>query len=164
MNMKTALRKLYKAITGEDNYKTNYSKLLVDIHKALTDKYPTNKNNHAKIISELADNWTGSGGGGSSDFSTAQVVFVNDTLNLLEGAFVSILEIGEDQYACYAYRGVYESQTLTVPLYKGQAVFDSVYPRASGDFLTVEGDCEYVDGESILIIYGDCTVTLSHID
>lgn len=75
MNMKTALRKLYKAISGEDNYKVNTSKLLVDIHKALTNKEPVNKNNHARIISELADNWTGgSGGGGGSNPNTVQTI------------------------------------------------------------------------------------------
>lgn len=57
MNMKTALRNLYKAITGEDNTKNNYSKLLVDIHEAITGVEPENKNNHAKIINELAENW-----------------------------------------------------------------------------------------------------------
>lgn len=63
MNMNKALQHLYKAITGEDNRKVNISKLLVDIHYALTNKYPAVKNNWSRIIDSLAENWSGGGGG-----------------------------------------------------------------------------------------------------
>ena len=64
MNMNKALQHLYKAITGEDNRKVNISKLLVDIHYALTNQYPAVKNNWSRIIDSLAENWPGGGGGG----------------------------------------------------------------------------------------------------
>lgn len=65
MNMNKALQHLYKAVSGEDTTKRNISKLLVDIHTALTGEAPENKNNHAKIIDSMAENWSGGGGGGS---------------------------------------------------------------------------------------------------
>ena len=59
MNMNKALQNIYKAISGKSTSKVNISKLLVDIHYALSGKYPTVKNNWAKIIDSMAENWPG---------------------------------------------------------------------------------------------------------
>ena len=63
MNMNKALQHLYKAVSGQDTNKVNISKLLVDIHKALTGEDSANKNNWARIIDSMAENWSGGGGG-----------------------------------------------------------------------------------------------------
>ena len=162
MNMQKALRKLYKAISGEDNYKVNISKLLIDIHYALTGKTPVNKNNHARIISELADNWTGSGGGGggggSSEFSTAEVTIVGSYS--VDAYFPMLIEAdtwGEGQppfIACF--QQGFECGTYDVLLYKG-----ALYTTILSDYeFTYNGDI--VDmGDDTYLITGDCTITIS---
>lgn len=77
MNMNKALQHLYKAITGEDNRKVNISKLLVDIHYALTNKYPAVKNNWSRIIDSLAENWSGGGGGNPNYVQTITGTAIN---------------------------------------------------------------------------------------
>lgn len=155
MNMKTALRKLYKAISGEDNYKVNTSKLLVDIHKALTNKEPVNKNNHARIISELADNWTGGGGGGgSSDFSIAEITVASS--GTAEGVvfFIGITEDGLTNVDLSEGSGG-SPETGQVVLYKG---VNNAFIDTSSE-VSVSGSAIYDSGS--LTITGDCTVTFS---
>lgn len=57
MNMNKALQNLYKAVSGEDTTKVNISKLLVDIHYAITGVESPVKNNWSKIINSMAENW-----------------------------------------------------------------------------------------------------------
>lgn len=59
--MQKALQHLYKAVSGEDTSKVNISKLLVDIHQAVTGKESANKNNWSRIIDSMAENWSGGG-------------------------------------------------------------------------------------------------------
>ena len=96
-----------------------------------------------------------SGGGGSSDFSTAEVTITNnknDTLAInvpmivSEDGFSALIiadnvDIGENQY--------------TVPLYQGVAF---IMPLDDIGTPTITGDCEYDD---YLIVSGDCTITIS---
>lgn len=65
MNMITALQNLYKAVSGEDNHKRNISKLLCDIHYAITGGESPVKNNWSRIIDSMATNWPEGGGGGN---------------------------------------------------------------------------------------------------
>lgn len=60
MNMNKALQHLYKAISGQDTTKVNISKLLVDIHYAITGVESPVKNNWSKIINSMAENWPSS--------------------------------------------------------------------------------------------------------
>ena len=86
-----ALKKLYKAVVGED----------------------TTKNDPTKIISELADNW--SGGGGSSDFSTATVTVTANGEFRLPNAV--IIDSGDEMLPTDG--GTFETGTYTLVLYKG---------------------------------------------
>ena len=63
MNMNKALQNLYHAVSDETTTKVNISKLLVDIHYAITGKESENKNNWSKIVNSMADNWPEGGGG-----------------------------------------------------------------------------------------------------
>lgn len=78
MNMKKALQNLYHAVSNETTTKVNISKLLVDIHYAITGKESENKNNWSKIVNSMADNWP-EGGGGSSDYPTITATY-DDTI------------------------------------------------------------------------------------
>lgn len=60
MNMNKALQNLYKAVSGETTTKVNISKLLVDIHYAITGVEAPVKNNWSKIIDSMATNWPSS--------------------------------------------------------------------------------------------------------
>lgn len=92
----------------------------------------------------------GGGGGGSSDFSTAQVTFINNR-NAIEQV---MCPLANDRKRPCAYTSFYvdpgEPVTITVILYKGAAVFE-----AEGSYSATGNISEY--GE----IYGDGTVTLS---
>lgn len=57
MNMNKALQNLYAAVSGSTTTKVNISKLLVDIHYAITGVEAPVKNNWAKIIDSMATNW-----------------------------------------------------------------------------------------------------------
>lgn len=90
MNMQKALQHLYKAVSGEETRKVNISKLLVDIHKALTGKDSANRNNWARIIDSMAENWSGGGGDGYLGIHTATVNVTFDTSEI-EGEITGII-------------------------------------------------------------------------
>lgn len=93
-----------------------------------------------------------SGGGGSSDFSTAEV-----TVNANK-QFEFYVPLINDEFG---YLGAYdninpdESETLTVGLYKGKAV-----TRFYTDgVVSVSGNAQLNDDQ--ILITGDCTITIS---
>ena len=151
MNMQKALRKLYKAISGEDNYKVNISKLLIDIHYALTGKTPVNKNNHARIVSELADNWTGSGGGGSSDLTTAKVTFTVCQGSVFMPWVMSIEGMSASQ-GLVNNDGIYDTI-----LCKGQCVAQVDVEK--GHIINViSGNAQEIIPNETILIMGDCVL------
>ena len=158
MNMKTALRKLYKAASGgEDNYKNNISKLLVDIHYAITGKECDNKNNHAKIISELADNWP-EGGGGGGDFETASVTFVCTNPSWGYNASVPICD---DDIPAFSVSDIIVTDPVTVkvPMYKGEARFPLMAVVGTTGVPTASGGVAVSIEEFSFIVTGDGTIT-----
>lgn len=88
------------------------------------------------------------GGGGSSDFSTAEVTLTNETPF---GLTLAHIDNTTGISPHMAQSGEYE-----VVLYKGKA--EGVFMSPSGN-LSVTGNITYNDGE--LVITGDCTITIS---
>lgn len=89
MNMNKALQNLYHAVSGETTTKVNISKLLVDIHYAITGKESENKNNWSKIVNSMADNWP-EGGGGSWTVLTEESVTTADQGGFYAGSFAYV--------------------------------------------------------------------------
>lgn len=137
VTMTQALKKLYKAVVGED----------------------TTKNNPTKIVSELADNWSGGGGGGSSDFSTAEVtVIVNSSAGEVNIAMPILVEADGDYPASlYSYAPYSGEMTVNSALYKGRCtasvILSETQTISTSGSATVSG--VYVD------ITGNCTITIS---
>lgn len=158
MNMNKALQHLYKAVSGNDTSKVNISKLLVDIHYAMTGVECAVKNNWAKIIDSIATNW--SGGGGSSDFSTAEVTFAGSGSGHIDIPLVMTASEDFPLNALYTYRESISilkedlGSTVTVPLYKGGLVIGMEAEA------TLSGNIEHLEGYDYLIT-GDCTITIS---
>lgn len=152
MNMNKALQNLYHAVSNETTTKVNISKLLVDIHYAITGKESPNKNNWSKIVNSMADNWP-EGGGGSSDFSTATVTIVGTTPDV-EFECVSIDEDGM-HHTISVSTG---SGTATVVLYQGSA---SLINNNEYEIMSISGDIEYDVAMDEYTITGDCTITIS---
>lgn len=103
-----------------------------------------------------------SGGGGSSDFTTAEVTIINDSNNDNLSFYGSVcLEadaLGEGSPAmAYPYMMLPKSDTVTfnVALYKGTAclLFDDL------SAISITGDIVEMFG--MLIVTGDCTITIS---
>ena len=95
-------------------------------------------------------------GGGSSDFSTAQVTVVNTgSARSLNGA--NALDDGEDTGSVGS-MGIPSSATKTVSaiLYKGVAWIS----RGDATIVSVSGSAEKL-GSSMVMVTGDCTITIS---
>lgn len=152
MNMNKALQNLYHAVSGSTTTKVNISKLLVDIHQAITSKESPNKNNWAKIINSMADNWPG-GGGGSSDFSTATVTVRLKTLGIIVLPIQYVDDVTEGIIATPATSG-----NTTIVLYKGLAIGSVL---GDGFNVSVSGNANYDSLTGQIFITGDCTITIS---
>lgn len=105
-----------------------------------------------------------SGGGGSSDFSTAEVTFVNSTRSFKQvGNIINIVDDAEEPYMRAEIISVIGNGTTVVNaavLYKG---FQYV-PVVSGTTITnTTGDVEVIEtpDETGLLIKGGCTITIS---
>lgn len=104
------------------------------------------------VISELPD-----GGGGSSDFSTAEVEVVFDNIS----AEMFIPNVYVDDERALADALVSEQGTYNIILYKGSCY--GYYPNAAGVYagdVAVTGDIEYQNGT--FIITGNGTITISY--
>lgn len=130
-----ALKKLFKTITGQDPV----------------------SNNPTKLINELADNW--SGGGGSSDFTTAEV-----TVSLKKGVLALPVIVTNGTRGAVVTQliqsSIYDPPTVkyTVPLYKGVAGAVFATPPTDG-VVNLTGDITDMDGD--LLITGDGTITVT---
>ena len=97
------------------------------------------------------------GGGGSSDFSTAEVTLTTGSSAEEYLILIPIIDIDSNLcQAVYQFSGQGENE-LIVPLYKGTAlaVVDGQYT------VSVTGDAEFDEEEYIVAITGNCTITLS---
>lgn len=95
-------------------------------------------------------------GGGSSDFSTAMVTFVNNTGGVeAYGAFIYEYEGDTPTIMCEAWTDDADTQRLV--LYKGNSAIQ--LKAQSGEVITVSGDATK-DGNYVYVT-GDCTITIS---
>ena len=92
------------------------------------------------------------GGGGSNDFSTAQVTVA------IAGDYIYIpFVFDEGGEAGIVSTGIIESGTYSVPIYKGLLVGSIDSTRT----VNVSGNAEYNQSNHTIIITGDCTITTS---
>lgn len=89
--------------------------------------------------------------GGSSDFSTAQVTFVNDSEDYFECP-MAVIRDGEMYFATIS-----EAATYTTPLYNGSVILPNINPANVSGNAEKKGSglSRYVE------ITGDCTITIS---
>ena len=99
-----------------------------------------------------------SSGGGSSDFSTAEVTVVNTHGSGLSLYGANTLDDGEDTGSTYGL-GVAGNKTavFSVILYKGTAWLNK---GTSSSIVSVSGSAEKL-GSSMVMVTGDCTITIS---
>lgn len=155
MNMNKALQNLYHAVSGSTTTKVNISKLLVDIHYAITGVESSVKNNWSRIIDSMATNWPEGGGGGSSDFSTAQVTVVNNT----EEAFVLYFpNIFDDQISTFLDSADIDGSPVDAVLYKDACRI--TYTSDDTLNISVTGNAT-ISRKKVVIVTGDCTITIS---
>lgn len=99
----------------------------------------------------------GGSGGGSSDFSTAEVSVENNTGELIDGRYVSVVDTPISTVRPMNALSFNSSRTYIVPLYKGSCnwVFDGTAN------VSVSGDIEWNSENRTAFITGDCTITIS---
>ena len=98
-----------------------------------------------------------SGGGGGSDLTEAEVVFTNNTAGYMPcWGFVVDANIPATLFLS----GLFQSETLTVPLYQGLAIWE-LDPEYQYNNVTTTGDVVIDTDEGIMLISGDCTITLT---
>ena len=102
-------------------------------------------------------------GGGSSDFSTAEVTIVNNTESMpdLYDAPICVEEnaLSEGSPACVVARLPIDSGVYKVPLYKGTCVWFEFYDLFEGATISLSGDLTNISNS--LVITGDGTITIS---
>ena len=97
------------------------------------------------------------GGGGSSDFSTAEVTIITASgkANTIIFPFVY-----DGEYSAVGATFNNEgTHTFTVPLYKGEG--DATIASIEEINISVTGNIEYVEADGIFIITGDGSITIS---
>ena len=113
---------------------------------------PTTMEYFDKLLGEQLLEGEG-GGGGSSDFSTAEV-----TVNANTQQFEFLVPLINEKFG---YLGAYdninpsESETLTVCLYKGKALTQFL----TDGVVSVSGNAQLNNNQ--ILITGDCTITIS---
>lgn len=96
------------------------------------------------------------GGGGSSDFSTAEVTIVDTGDNRTLGV-ANALDDGEDTGSVGSIgMGANKTKVVSVILYKGVAWVS----RGDATIVSVSGNAEQF-GSSMVMVTGDCTITIS---
>lgn len=107
------------------------------------------------VIESVKINGEEAGGGGSSDFSTANVtvgsgVALHAPVVVNEQEFQGIVLIEEPME---------DEMIWQVPLYKGKCMV-SIYTSDEGQHISVSGNITKIDA-NIYYITGDCTITIS---
>lgn len=108
---------------------------------------------------KVLENLSGGGGGGSGDFSTAQVTIINTTEDADVDIYLPVVIDDEDytglMYDTYVSPG--ETRTITTVLYKGS---NTAYLYDSQSLsVSVSGNVVY--DHPNFDITGDCTITIS---
>ena len=99
------------------------------------------------------------GGGGECDFSTAEVTIVTGNEMVYYITMASVVDDESLGKFLEAVHGISGDSTIyiTMPLYGGQALvyLDELYT------ITTSGDATYDADASMIIVTGDCTITIS---
>lgn len=98
-----------------------------------------------------------SGGGGSSDFSTAEVTLINGGSAMGIGLYLCVVDDVNNCTATTARLIDGTSKTFNAILYNGEA-YASLYDSTSVD--SYDGNIE-TSGKNGYVITGDCTITIS---
>ena len=96
------------------------------------------------------------GGGGSSDFSTAEVEVINTTADLVSVSAVCIRDTPSSAIVAFGTIMPDPDRTYTAPLYKGVCSWKIT---AADAVVAVTGDISYDNGT--IFITGDGTITIS---
>ena len=117
-------------------------------------------NKSAEVVNLVnGEKWTNGGGGGDSDFSTAEVTFKTDRNNYtIKGITYIAPKAGTVTNYFTVEQGT--DVTLIIPLYKGNAdIYIDIFYGVNRSFTPVcTGDVEI--GEFGFKITGDCSITL----
>lgn len=97
------------------------------------------------------------GGGGSSDFSTAEVTLINSGSAMGIGLYLCVVDDVNNSTDTTARLIVGTSKTFNAILYNGEA-YASLYDSTSID--SYDGNIEPA-GKNGYVITGDCTITIS---
>lgn len=110
----------------------------------------TDAENNADAIANIAEN--ASGGGGSSDFSTAEVTITNRTRTNYTLNLINVNVLGMNSYILV---GATQEVTVNVVLYHGEG-------RCGVDFTdaTVTGNVEFDAEEGFVLISGSGTIII----
>lgn len=96
---------------------------------------------------------------GSSDFSTAEVTFVNNTVsNILSGSTALVFDEEEHSYV-YGIDSLADNGSYTFILYKGLNIFQCT--NTDKFTVTTSGNVTYDSEHGAFLITGDCTITIS---
>lgn len=148
MNMNHALQNLYKAVSGSATGKVNISKLLCDIHYAITGVESPVKNNWSRIIDSMATNWPE--GSGSGNLTIAKLVANGSNVRFNGPLIAAVPEAGINGAISSSY-GL--SSPFSVILYDGKAYLDIATE------VGLEGNIAYDSDSGLYVVTGDCTIT-----
>ena len=100
-------------------------------------------------------------GGGSSDFSTAEVTVVGGDVKSSMPRCLYDSEAPFNYYLDATGVSILEPSIYTTVLYKGYLVCKLVNIAVGGS-ISLSGNCQWIDEEEgLLFITGDCTITIS---
>lgn len=122
------------------------------------------KENHVDIestdgvITSVKNNGEDIGGGGSSDFSTAEVEVINTTADMVSVSAFSINDTPSSAIMPFGTIMADSDRTYTAPLYKGVCAWEINKAR---HMVAVTGDISYDDDDGIIFITGDGAITIS---
>ena len=114
----------------------------------------------AEAMNKIEQGIANAGGGGSSDFSTAQVTITG----FASGTYISMPFVFENEFLSTSFTMANGIETYETILYKGNAVAHITGDEssvASAEFEVISGDAEIMDG--MCLITGDCTIRTKEI-
>lgn len=106
----------------------------------------------AAALNNIEQGIANAGGGGSSDFSTAQVTVVDSDTGYVSDRYMMSFITEDDGVVTQFVNAEDESRDLIVPLYKEKVAF------AASENIVVSGDATYDEDIHVVHIFGNCTI------
>lgn len=149
VNKVEALKKVYYNLSQQNSKGNTVAEVLQDIYAALSDE--TTKQSNVTHLIDMISEYAEGGGGGSGDFTTANVTVTADF-----GAKYYLPIMG-DAGITVAYEATAPGgEQCVVPLYNGKAFCSLDYE--SGTQVTCTGNINYDEEEDVYVITGDGTM------